>query len=315
MALRWLVMALLVLLGLGQPAASQTPAFSPAAPQQATPQPAMDEGSRKQEIKAAFADGLKAATKGKADVPLLAQASLHLPAGYLFIPEAQGARIMRALGNTTGTAFVGLIFPNPAPQGWFVAVKYIDSGYIKDGEAKDWKPDELLASLREGTEEGNKDRIARGFEPLEVVGWAEPPVYDGITHRLVWAATNREKGGADSSLDVNYNTYALGREGYFSLNLLTDADKLSDHKVHSKTLLAALEYNKGKAYGDFNESTDHVAAYGITALVAGVAAKKLGLFALFAAFAAKGAKVLIVAGIAALAGLKRLFSGRKTPSA
>ena len=85
--------------------------------------------------------------------------------------------------------------------------------------------------------------------------------------------------------------------------------------MHSHTLLAALEYNKGKGYGDFNASTDNVAAYGITALVAGVAAKKLGMFALIAAFAAKGAKVLIVAGIAALAGLKRLFSRRKTPSA
>ena len=63
---------------------------------------------------------------------------------------------------------------------------------------------------------------------------------------------------------MNYNTYALGRDGYFSLNLLTDADKLRENKVHSHTLLAALEYNNGKGYGDFNASTDNVAAYGIT---------------------------------------------------
>ena len=31
--------------------------------------------------------------------------------------------------------------------------------------------DELLASLKEGTEAGNEDRITRGFPPLAVTGW------------------------------------------------------------------------------------------------------------------------------------------------
>jgi uncharacterized membrane-anchored protein len=124
-----------------------------------------------------------------------------------------------------------------------------------------------------------------------------------------------QKNNPNSILGVNYNTYSLGREGYFTLNLLTRADILAGQKVHSRTLLAALEYNKGKDYGDFNASTDHVAAYGITALVAGVAAKKLGLFALIGVFLAKGAKILILAAGAALFALRRLFTGRKTPSA
>src|SRR5208283_3477279 len=160
-------------------------------------------------------------------------------------------------GNTAIPSLVGLIFPSSGRPGWFVAIKFIDSGYIKDEEAKEWNAEELLKNMREGTEEGNKERIARGFEPIEVVGWAESPTYDSTTHRLVWAATNREKNDADGSLGVNYNTYALGRDGYFSLNLLTDADKLRENKVHSHTLLAALEYNKGKGYGDFNASTDN----------------------------------------------------------
>ena len=310
MSLRWLAMAFLVFAGLSQPAASQTAGDQPPASQAAS-----DEERREQELATAFGEGAKAATKGKADVPLLSQASLHLPSNYMFIPQPQAARIMRALGNTASQSLVGLVFPASGTQDWFAEIKFIASGYVKDDEAKDWKADALLTDLREGTEEANKDRIERGFAAIEVVGWAEPPAYDVKTHRLVWAATNREKNSADTTLGVNYNTYALGREGFFSLNLLTDADKLPGNKVHSATLLAALEYNKGKAYTDFDSSTDNVAAYGITALVAGVAAKKLGMFALIAAFAAKGAKVLIVAGIAALAGLRRLFGGRKTPEA
>jgi uncharacterized membrane-anchored protein len=291
---------LFVFFQLAQPAASQAPT---------------DASSRARELNGAFADGLKAATQGKADVPLAGQASLHLPANYTFIPQPQAARIMRAFGNTANPSLEGLIFPSSGPQSWFVAVNFIQSGYIKDDEAKDWKADALLSDLREGTEETNKDRIARGFEPIEVIGWAEPLTYDPQTHRLVWAATNRKKNNPNSTAGVNYNTYALGRDGYFTLNLLTGADMLASNKVHSRTLLAALEYSKGKDYSDFNASTDNVAAYGITALVAGVAAKKLGLLALIGAFLAKGAKLLIVAAGAGLLALRRLFTGRKTPSA
>jgi uncharacterized membrane-anchored protein len=275
-------------------------------------QASTDAATRQQELETAFEEGLRAGTRGNTDVPLLDQAKLRLSSSYSFIPQPQAGRIMRALGNPTHDSLVGLVFPASGQQSWFVAVNFIKSGYVKDDEAKDWKADSLLADLREGTEEANKDRIARGFDPIEVVGWAEPPAYDAGTHRLVWAALNRSKNAQDGALGVNYNTYALGREGYFTLNLLTGADELSGNKVHSRTLLAALEYDQGKAYGDFNASTDHVAEYGIAALVAGIAAKKFGLFALLGVFLAKGAKILIVAAGAALLGLKRLF-GRRTP--
>jgi uncharacterized membrane-anchored protein len=289
---------LFVLFQLAQPAASQASA---------------DATGRDQELGAAVEEGWKAATDGKADVPLLDQASLHLPANYSFIPQPQAGRIMRALGNTASPSLSGLILPSSGQENWLVAVKFIPSGYINDGEAKDWKADELLANIREGTEEANKDRIARGFEPIEITGWAEPPAYDPQSHRLVWAATHRDKNNPKGSTEVNYNTYALGREGYFSLNLITDTEKLAGQKVHSRTLLAALEYNKGKDYTDFNASTDNVAAYGVTALVAGVAAKKLGLFALIAAFLLKSAKLLVLAAGAGLVALRQLFTWRKTP--
>ena len=74
------------------------------------------------------------------------------------------------------------------------------------------------------------------------------------------------------------NAYALGREGYFSLNLVTGLADLPQHKPAAHKLLAALEYNTGKRYADFDEKTDHVAEYGLAALITGgavaVAAKK-----------------------------------------
>jgi uncharacterized membrane-anchored protein len=75
-------------------------------------------------------------------------------------------------------------------------------------------------------------------------------------------------------------------------------------------LLDATRFNDGRAYGDFDSNTDRVAAYGLAALVGGVAAKKLGLLAVAAAFLVKGWKLLLIGGVA-LAAAGRKFLGRK----
>jgi uncharacterized membrane-anchored protein len=266
---------------------------------QSTPA-APSEEAQADELKAAWMAGARAATEGPADITLIDQATLKLPAGYDFIPKAEGARILRALGNTVGdSTFVGLIVGTKPGDEWMVSTRFIKEGYIKDDDAKNWDADELLTNIKEGTAQANKDRVARGFPELEVLGWVEKPAYDSATHRLVWSLLAKQKDDADTAdNNVNYNTYALGREGYFSLNLLTSSSRVDADKDAAHELLAALSYTPGKDYEDFNASTDHIAEYGIAALVGGVVAKKLGLFALIGVFVVKFAKVL---GVAALA--------------
>jgi len=261
---------------------------------------AQSEEAQANELKLAWVAGTLAATEGPADIALIDQATLKLPPGYDFIPKAEGARILRALGNTVGElTFVGLIVGTKPGDDWIVATRYVKEGYIKDDDAKNWNADELLANIKEGTAEANKDRVARGFPELEVLGWVEKPAYDSATHRLVWSLLAKQKDEPDTADNgINYKTYALGREGYFSLNLLTSSSRVDADKNAAHELLAALSYNAAKGYEDFNASTDHIAEYGIAALVGGVVAKKLGLFALIGVFVAKFAKVI---GIGALA--------------
>jgi len=80
-------------------------------------------------------------------------------------------------------------------------------------------------------------------------------------------------------------------------------------------MLAALEFDEGKRYTDFNISTDKVAEYGLAALVAGVAAKKLGLFAIIGAFFLKFTKVLLLGGAAVMAGAVKWWKGKKDTDA
>lgn len=259
----------------------------------------------------AIVAALKAATPGPATVNLDNQAVLQLPPGHRFVPQPHAGEMLRAMGNPGSHAAVrGLVLADG--QEWFALISWEASGYIKDDDAKNWNADDLLKSFREGTEAANEERAKLGAPALEIVGWAEKPTYDAATHRLVWAMSSRHKGApAGEAQGVNYNTYALGREGYLSLNLVTDLEALPAHKPAALQLLSTVAFNEGKRYTDFSERTDKVAEYGLAALVLGVGAKKLGLLALAGAFFVKFAKLFLIGGIALLGVLAKVFKRSK----
>lgn len=277
--------------------ADAAPAGAPAgaaggAPENATPREKMQA-----ELRAAGAAASQALRRGPAQIGLGDQGTLQLPEGYGFIPAAEGGRVMRAMGNSVDAGFQGMVVPlNSEGRSSFFLLSFEPSGYVKDDDAKDWKPDELLQQVREGTEEGNKRRAQMGIPAVEVTGWIEPPRYQAEKHQLVWSIGSRERGApAGEAEGVNYRTLVLGREGYLTMTLVTDKEHVAALMPATATLLDNLTFGAGKRYADFNASTDHVAEIGLAALVAGVAAKKLGLLALIVAFAVKFAKVILIA--------------------
>jgi uncharacterized membrane-anchored protein len=288
-------------------------AVAPAAAQVSqSPADEAPEARRKREFREAVDTLQTAAKPGPIDIPLIDQGVIKVPDGYVFVPSLETAKLMRAMGNRTGSNLAGMLFAAKDGLNWFALITYNKAGYVKDDDAKDWKADELLSQLREGTDSGNADRIQREFTPVEVVGWVAPPAYDASTHRLVWSALLRDKGAADSNdASINYNTYALGREGFFQLNLITNEKQIEQDKVHARVLLAALGYNDGKRYEDFNASTDKVAEFGLAALIAGAAAKKLGAFALIAAFLVKAWKLVAIGVIGFGSLFAKMFRRRR----
>lgn len=283
---------------------------SPPAGAQTDPAP-MTAEQRAAETSAAWAAADRTATRGPAAVTLLDQGKLALPEGYVYVPGAEAGRVLRSYGNVVDPSLVGLVTGTGDEADWMAVIRFVKEGYIKDDDAKDWNADDLLASLKQGTEAANAERAKRGFPAVEIIGWVEKPAYDATAHHLVWSLSSRAADEpAEADRGVNYNTYALGRDGYFSLNLLTSTDKVEARKPIAHALLSDLDYVPGKRYADFNGTTDTIAAYGLAALVGGVAVKKLGLFALALAFFAKFAKIGILALVALGAGIGKLF-GRK----
>src|SRR5258706_15960891 len=219
--------------------------------------PAQPTDAARAEFEAAAKAANKATIAGPADIKLIDQAVLKLPRGLSYIPAAEGGRLLAAMGNRIGDGLLGLVLSTAPGSDWFVVMRFAKSGYIKDDDAKDWKTDELLSGLKQGTEEANKERRARGISEIEVVGWVEAPKYDAAAHRLVWSLESKEKGApVNTERGVNYNTYALGRDGYISMNLVTALKKIDAERPVAHQLLASLQYNGGKKYTDFNSATD-----------------------------------------------------------
>ncbi len=241
-------------------------------------------------------------------------ATLSIPEDFGFLNAAETERVLtQAWGNPPGSNALGMIYPRAVglfgDESWAVVVTYSEDGYVEDDEAEDLDYAELLEDMQKGTQEENEERAKAGFAKMELVGWAEPPHYDNATHKLYWAKDLKVEGAQVDSL--NYAIRVLGRRGVLELNAVAIMPQLPTIKREMPKVLTFVEFNPGNRYEDFVEGSDHVAAYGIGALVAGKLAAKAGLFkGLIALLLAS--KKLIVVGLAALgAALKGLFSRNK----
>ena len=140
---------------------------------------------------------------------------------------------------------------------------------------------------------------------MELTGWSQPPAYDKAARRLTWALGYRMSDGDENGL--NFNTRILRREGCFSVNLLSSADRLAADRTEAAPAVAGLRYVEGKRYEDFNPGMDKVEAVGLAGLIGVAAAKKLGILAVAGAFLLKFAKVGIVAVLGLGAVAAKLF--------
>jgi uncharacterized membrane-anchored protein len=85
-------------------------------------------------------------------------------------------------------------------------------------------------------------------------------------------------------------------------------NQLHQIETEMQKVLALTEFDPGQRYGDFNASTDKVAAYGIAALVAGAIAAKAGLFAKLLVLLLAFKKIAIVGFLAIAAGVRKFFT-------
>ncbi|SBS31666.1 hypothetical protein MSP8887_01567 [Marinomonas spartinae] len=228
-------------------------------------------------------------------------------------PKSTERLLVDGWGNPPGNKTLGMLIPantNPlSNDGWGVVITYQKDGHVKDSDAKTIDYNELLQKMKKETQSESKERVKQGYGSMELVGWAQPPRYDQATHKFYWAEDLKTSDSREDSL--NYNIRVLGREGVLVLNVVGGMSQLHDIEKETPALLAVTNFTKGNRYADFDSKTDHVAEYGLAALVAGGVAAKMGLFAKLLALLIAFKKVIII-GVAAFGGvIMKLFRRKK----
>ncbi|MEZ5923788.1 MAG: DUF2167 domain-containing protein [Hyphomicrobiaceae bacterium] len=244
-----------------------------------------------------------------------AKATLNVPDGFYFLGAGDARKVLVDLwGNPPANAdgVLGMLFPAASTpvdsDAWGATITYSAEGYVSDDDAKNLDYDDLLVSMRASTEEANAERQKAGYETITLIGWASPPYYDQPQHKLHWG---RElKFGTATEHSVNYDVRALGRNGVLELSFITDMTGLDGVKTAMPDVLKIANFDAGARYEDFDPNLDTVAAYGVGGLIAGVAAKKLGLLALALVFLKKFAAIIIVGAAVALGAIWKMITGR-----
>jgi uncharacterized membrane-anchored protein len=136
--------------------------------------------------------------------------------------------------------------------------------------------------MQQEIKEGNQERVASGYEAIELVGWASEPYYDHANKILHWAKEIRF-GDADENT-LNYNVRILGRKGVLVLNAISGMNSLPEVQANIATVTGSVTFEDGHSYFDFNPDVDEVAAWTIGGLVAGKVLAKAGFFALILKF-------------------------------
>jgi uncharacterized membrane-anchored protein len=215
---------------------------------------------------------------------------------------APGTKVFLELNEnpTDGDERATVICPGPGENSgmWFVVFTYRGSGYVKDDERDAINADKLLAQLRKGNKAGNEERRRHGWETLELDGWERPPYYDERTNNLTWGLRLIDASGDTT---INHSVRLLGRGGVMEVDLVAGPALAQSAIPDFETMLGGFAYVPGQQYAEWRAG-DKVAAYGLTALVAGGA----GALATKSGILAKLGKGIIAIIAAALAGLKSL---------
>jgi len=239
---------------------------------------------------------------GPAEGTLGNRAKIKVPKGYAFLDAADTKKFMEMNHNLSGGNEYLFV---PSDFSWFAVFNFSTVGYVKDDESID--SGALLESVKKGTEQGNEERRKRGWSTMSILGWRFQPQYDKQLKLLEWAFL--AKDDKTNSQIINYNTRLLGRNGVMEVVLVSNPEKLDEAVAAFKKTLSDYEFVQGEKYAEFRDG-DHVAEFGLAALIAGGAAAvatKKGFWAVLAGFFAAAWKFIAVTVAGVFAWLRSLF--------
>jgi uncharacterized membrane-anchored protein len=218
-------------------------------------------------------------------------ATINLKENFRYLNNADTQTFLtKVWGNPPGAAdgALGMLLPTEvyplSDEGFAIVVAYEASGYVSDEDVEKIDYSDLLRDMKQSAHEDSTQRVAKGYESIELIGWARQPYYDKASKKLYWAKHLRFGNEQDT---LNYDIRILGRRGVLMLRAVAGMEALPLIDRKNADILSMVSFNQGNRYQEFNPSIDQAAAYGIAGLIAGGILTKTGFF--------KGLLVLLLA--------------------
>jgi uncharacterized membrane-anchored protein len=229
------------------------------------------------------------------------RATINVPEGYTFLDAAATKQFLEDTQNIPDGDELGIILrERPDQNYWFAVFSYSDTGHVDDAERNSLDANAIMGSMREGNRRGNEERKQRGFATLTLEGWHRPPFYDVKTNNLTWATRLSSEGEPV----INHSVRLLSRTGLMNVALVDGVDTIDSSTLEFDGVLQGYTFNQGQRYAEFKPG-DHVAAYGLTALIAGGA----GAVAVKTGLLQKFWKLIVFGAVAVAASLKKFVAG------
>jgi uncharacterized membrane-anchored protein len=209
--------------------------------------------------------------RGPARGALRGVAEVRVPEGFLFVGEDEVERLMDLMENPATGDEVGFLAPagflaeEPGSGNWYLLFEFVELGHVEAGDGWDLDEKTVLEGLRESNAAASEERRRRGWEPLDLVDWEEPPRFDPATHTLAWALRFREPGG---QFLRNFFVCRLGRRGVLSVTLGGAPGVARAAAPRMRELVAGLAFLPGHDHGDFRPG-DEVFEPGLAGLILG----------------------------------------------
>ena len=235
------------------------------------------------------------------------RATINVPEGYFFLDKAATRKFLEDNQNIPdGNELATIVRLRPGNgDSWFAVFTYDDTGHVKDDEKDSIDAAALMASMQEGSREANAERQRRGWAPLNLEGWHQPPFYNTATNNLTWATRLNSEG----QTSINHSIRLLGRTGLMSAQLVADPASVDVSIAEFDQVLTTYAFNQGFRYAEFRPG-DKLATYGLTALIAG----GVGATAVKTGALKKLWKLIVFGVVALVGGLKKFFGKLGTPS-
>src|SRR5918993_2429633 len=177
------------------------------------------------------------------------RATINVPEGYFFLDRSATKRFLEENQNIPDGDEIGtLVRMRPGTEDyWFAVFSYSDIGHIKDDDKDSIDAAALMKTMQEGSREANAERQKRGWTPLNLEGWHQPPFYDASTHNLTWAT----RLNSDGETVINHSIRLLGRTGLMSAQLVADPASVDVSIAEFDQVLTSYTFNEGLRYAEF----------------------------------------------------------------